>query len=188
MRFVIASALIAVTAACSPPSPQPQPDEMETVNATRFDPAAPAAGEEANFAEGNITPAEREESSEPGSQQPEQLVARFANSIVQRRFDEALRTWLPQAAGFTAEQMAAKFERFETIQAEVGEMGTSQGDQQQVQLTLTGTREDGTAYSLTGPVTVVRAGGTGAAAQQGWQIARVVLTSDAQAADALIDQ
>jgi len=160
---------------------------METVNGTRTDPAAPAgsAANNAVITEGNVTPAEREEIRQPEAQSPAQVVGRFANLIVQRRFDEALGMWAPDAAGFNAEQMAARFERFDTIQAEVGQMSGGQGGGQQVQLTLTGTREDGTPYSLTGPVTVVQGDRTSG---RNWQVARVVLTSNPRAADALVDQ
>lgn len=195
MRFAFACALVAVTAACSPPSPQPQPNEMETVNATRVDEAAPAGAlgnESGNYAEGNVTPAEREQIRQPESAQPEQVVAQYANLIVQRRFEEAYQMWAPQAASFTAEQMEQEFSPFETMQAAIGQMQDSpaggEAAQQSIQLTLSGTRQDGSRYVITGPVTVQRMNAASGSGEGQWQVVKTVLVGDPQLIDALINQ
>ena len=197
MRFTFACALAAAAAACSPPSPQPQPDEMNVVDGTYVDQAAPdgALGNESvNYGEGAITPAERNqnEQSSDSADSAEQVVGRYANLIVQRRFDEARQMWAPQAASFTAEQFEQHFGQFETIQAAIGQTANatgSGGSIEQVQLTLSGTRTDGSRYVITGPVTVQRAAeSSGSGSGQGqWQVVKTVLVGNAQAADALVE-
>jgi hypothetical protein len=187
-----------LAAACDSP-PATQPEDFDTANVTVTDPGvAPGAlgNESANYSEGNVTPAEREPIRAVEQQSPEQFVAAFANLLVQRRFDEAYQMWDPQAADFSAEQLASAFEWFETINPAIQQPGAGQGGSaqgaggSQVQMTLTGTRKNGEDYTVTGPVTVVRVGGgQSAAGQQGqWRIAKVVLTANAQAADALVQQ
>lgn len=189
MRFYLIAGMSLTAVACAPPSPQPQPNEMEqVVDATRTDSAAPpgALGNESvNYGEGNITPAERNSPGEAANQSPAQVIASYANLLVQRRFDEAYAMWDPDAAGFTQAELERKFDRFETIQAALGDLAAPQGGSTyEAQLTLTGQTEDGENYSLTGPVIAARTGGE----QGGWQIVKMVLTSDPQAADALVDQ
>ena len=190
MRFHLVGGMTLVAVACAPPSPQPQPNEMEqVVDATRTDSAAPpgALGNESvNHGEGNITPAERNSADDEASQSPAQAIASYANLIVQRRFDEAYAMWDPDAASFSQAELERKFDRFETIQAALGEVAAPRaGDSTfEAQLTLTGQTEDGENYSLTGPVIAARSGG-GAG---DWRIVKMVLTSDPQAADALVDQ
>lgn len=191
-QFIAGATLMAV--ACAPPSPQPQPNEMErVVNVTRIENAAPPGAlgnEQANYAEGPITPAEREDIRDVEQQTPAQVVALQANLIVQRRFDEAYRMWAPEAADFTPEQFEQTFARLETIQAAVGNVAPAQGAggaAQRVQLTLTGRTEAGRNYSLTGPVTVAPAdGATGEQAR--WRIVKMVLTGSPRAAEALVQQ
>ncbi|MGI8705965.1 MAG: hypothetical protein ACR2JJ_09265 [Sphingomicrobium sp.] len=191
MRTIIATAIVVTAGACTDPSPQPQPDEIEVVNATRVDPgAAPGAfgNESVNYAEGNITPAERGSIHEVEDQSPERVAAQFANLIVRRRFEDAHRMWDPHAADFTVEQLAEKFERYRTIQAAIGLTATASGGGgsiEQVQLTLSGTTTDGSNYVLTGPVTLSRGGGPGELER--WRIAKLVLTSNPRAADALVE-
>ena len=197
MRFIFACALAAATLACSPPSPQPQPDEMNVVNGTYVDQAAPdgALGNESiNYGEGAITPAERNQNqqSSDSAESADQMVARYANLIVQRRFDEARQMWAPQAASFSAEQFEQEFGEFETMQAAIGRTANatgSGGSIEQVQLTLSGTRTDGSSYVITGPVTVQRAAGSsGSGSGQGqWQVVKTVLVGNAQTADALVE-
>ena len=190
MRLYLIAGMSLAAVACAPPSPQPQPNEMEqVVDATRTDSAAApgALGDaSANYGEGNITPAERNSPGEAANQSPAQVIASYANLIVQRRFDEAYAMWNPDAAGFTQAELERKFDRFETIQAALGDVAAPRaGDSTfEAQLTLTGQTEDGENYSLTGPVIAARTGGE----QGGWQIVKMVLTSDPQAAEALIDQ
>lgn len=201
MRFATASAvLIAATAAACEPAPQPQPNEMEAVvNATRTDRAAPAGAlgnDSVNVAEDNITPAERDRNAQQQQQQAGSaagVVEQFANLIVQRRFEEAYQLWDPQA-GISAEQLARRFERFETMQAalrdESGPQGAAGSVYNEVQLTISGTRKDGSNYTVTGPVTLKRANDVpgSTAEQRRWRIVKMVLTSNPQAADALVDQ
>jgi hypothetical protein len=191
MRTPIALAMLVAAGACTDPSPQPQPNEMDVVNATRVDPgAAPGAlgNESVNYAEGNVTPAERGSIYEVEDQSPERVAAQFANLIVRREFEQARQLWDPNAADFTVEQLAEKFEGYRTIQAEIGGAATASGgagSAEQVQLTLSGTATDGSNYVLTGPVTLSRTGGSGE--QERWRIAKLVLTSNPLAADALVE-
>jgi hypothetical protein len=158
MRTPIAIAIIATVGACTDPSPQPQPNEIEVVNATRIDPG-PLGNESVNYAEGSITPAERGSIYEVEGQSPERVTAQFANHIVRRRFEDAHRMWDPNAADFTPEQLAQRFEDFRTIQAAIGRIatvGAAGSIYEQVQLTLSGTTTGGENYVLTGPVTLQR--------------------------------
>jgi hypothetical protein len=191
MRIPIAVAILLAAAACDSP-PATQPEDFDTVNATLTDQAAPPGAldnESVNYGEGSITPAERDSIHETEQQSPSTIVGQFANHIVRRQFEEARSLWDPKAADFTVEQLAEKFERYRTIQAEIGRTATAAGGGgaiEQVQLTLSGTTTDGSNYVLTGPVTLSR--GNGSSVDQGnWRIAKVVLTGNPQAADALIE-
>lgn len=189
MRTPIAIAIVVVAGACTDPSPQPQPNEVEVVNATRVDPgAAPGAlgNESVNYSEGSITPAERGSIYEVEEQSPEMVAGQFANLIVRREFEDAHRMWDPNAADFTPEQLAQKFEDYRTIQAEIGQTATGGGSTEQVQLTLSGTTTGGENYVLTGPVTLQQADGPNDG-QGRWRIVKLVLTGDPRAADALVE-
>lgn len=192
MRTPIAIATILAAGACTNPSPQPQPNEMDIVNATRVDPGvAPGAlgNESVNYPEGSITPAERGSIYEVEGQSPERVAAQFANFIVRRQFEDAHQMWDPNAADFSVEHLAQKFEGFRTIQAEIGRTATDPGtggSVEQVQLTLSGTTTGGSNYVLTGPVTLSQ--GNGPNAEQGrWRIVKLVLTGNPRAADALVE-
>lgn len=192
MRTPVTIAMTVAAAACTDPAPQPLPNEMDVVNATRQDPGvAPGAlgNESVNYPEGNITPAERGSIYEVEGQSPERVAAHFANLIVRRRFEDAHQMWDPNAADFTVEQLAQSFEGFRTIQAEIGRTATAAaggGSVEQVQLTLSGTTTDGSNYVLTGPVTLSQ--GNGSTGDQGrWRIVKLVLTANPRAADALIE-
>lgn len=198
MRFATTSAVFfaAITAACEP-APQPQPNEMDAVvNATRVDQAAPPGAlgnEDVNLAQGNITPAERSQDAQQQPASPSAVVEQFANLVVQRRFEEAHRLWDPEAAKFSVAQLEEKFARFETMQAalqNVGEEGAAGSVTDEVQLTISGTRKDGSNYTVTGPVTVKRADDAPGSTtdQRSWRIVKMILTSDPQAADALVGQ
>lgn len=198
MRIIFAAAtFLAATACGTEPAPQPQPDEMDVVNATRVDPGvAPGAlgNESVNYAEGPVTPAERGSIYEVEAQSPAQVVARYANLIVRRQFEEAYRMWDPQAADFTPDQFAQRFQRFRTIQAEVGEASPPEGAAgslyDKVQLTLSGTTTDGENYTVTGPVTVRRVNDVPGSTeeQRRWRIVKMVLTANPRAAEALVEQ
>jgi hypothetical protein len=190
MRFHIVAAAALLACACSPPSPQPQPDEMAVVDGTRVEhPDAPGAHdrETAAFPGGADTPADRNEIHDVEPQSPNQVAMNFARLIAQREFENAYGMWDRQAADFTSDHFARQFERFETINAAVRqrEERAPGADRQQIQLTLSGRTRDGESYALTGPLTLARDD----ADQQGrWQIVRLVLTGNPQAADQLFDQ
>ena len=196
MRISFAILLPLAIAGCDSP-PATQPEEFDVVNATQVDPAvAPGAlgNETVNYPEGNITPGEREPIRNVETQSPAQVVAHYANLIVQRRFEEAHRMWDPGAAGFTAEQLKQRFERFKTIQAEVGDAAPPEGAAgsiyDDVRLTFSGTRKDGSNYTVTGLVTVRRANDVpgSTAEQRRWRIVKMVLTANPKAAEALVQQ
>lgn len=196
MRTFIATAILVTAGACTDPSPQPQPNEMEVVNATQTDPgAAPGAlgNESVNYQEGSITPAERGSIYEVEDQSPERIAAQFANLIVRRQFEEAHSLWDPNAADFTVEQLAEKFEPYKTIQAEIGRAGPPEGAAgsiyDEVQLTLSGTTTDGENYTVTGPITLRRVNDVpgSTAEQRRWRIVKMVLTGNPRTADALVE-
>ena len=179
--------LLTGAAACDSP-PATQPEDFNVVNATVTDPgAAPGAlgNESVNYPEGNVTPAEQAAGNQAQAQPQSSLQAAqaFADLLELRRFDDAYAMWDPRAADFEANHFERQFERFATINAEVGQAAGGSGGADQVQLTLTGETQDGASYTLTGPLTLARSGG-GAGS---WRIAKLVLTSDARAADALVE-
>lgn len=198
MRQLIIVAIAFAAAGCTDPSPQPQPNEMEgIVNGTLVDPGvAPGAlgNETVNYPEGSITPGEREAIRDVEDQSPAEVVAQYANLIVRRQFEEAHRMWDPGAAGFTADQLEQRFERFKTIQAAVGEAAPPEGAAgsiyDDVQLTFSGTTKDGSNYTVTGPVTVRRVNDVpgSTAEQRRWRIVKMVLTANPKAAEALAKQ
>jgi hypothetical protein len=192
MRFHTIAAAAVLACACSPPSPQPQPDEMAVVDGTRVEhPDAPGAlnRETAGFPEGDVTPADRNEIHEIEPQSANQAAMNFARLLAQRQFEDAYGMWDRQAADFTPDHFARRFDRFETINAAVRrrEEQAPEADRQQIQLTLSGRTRDGENYALTGPLTLVRENAQ--ADQPGrWQIVRLVLTGNPRAADQLFEQ
>lgn len=189
MRIPIAVATVVAAAACTDPSPQPQPNEVDVVNATRVDPGvAPGAlgNESVNYGEGSITPAERGSIYEVDHRSAGELVANYADLLEQRRFEDAYRMWHADAASFSPEEFAQRLDEFATINAAVGRTAASEGaggQIQEVQLTLSGEKKDGSNYAVTGPVTVQRSNGD----QGRWRIVKMVLTANPHAADALIE-
>ena len=197
MRTPIAVAILVAAAACDSP-PATQPEDFDTVNATLTDQAAaPGAlgNESVNYGEGSITPGERNAGNQGDgqAQSPEQVVGRYANLLVRRQFEEAHGMWDPEAADFTPDQLAEKFEAFRTIQAAIGAASPPEGAAgsiyDDVQLTLSGTRNDGSNYTLTGPVTVRRVNDVpgSTAEQRQWRIVKMVLTGNPRTADALVE-
>lgn len=197
MRAYIVAATAALAVGCSPPSPQPQPNEMETVNGTLVDRAAPAGAvgnESTNYGEGNVTPAERGDMRAVEPTSPEQVVAQFASLLEERQFDDAFKLVDAQALGATDEQFERRFADYKTIDAAVGSIGRTEGAAgslySSVQLTLSGDRSDGTPFVLTGPVTLHRANDVpgSTAEQRQWRIVKIKLTADPQAAERLLQQ
>lgn len=197
MRVFLAVAIAVAAAACGESPPATQPEDFNVANATHVDPGvAPGAlgNESVSYPEGNITPAEREPFRQVESQSPAQVVAQFANLLVQRRFEEAHRMWDPDAAGFTADQLESRFDRFTTIQAAVGDAEPPEGAAgsiyDDVQLTLSGTTKGGENYTLTGPVTVRRVNDVPGSTeeQRRWRIVKMRLTANPRTADALVEQ
>jgi hypothetical protein len=193
MRIHIVAAAALLVTACSPPSPQPQADEMEVVDATRVEtPVAPGAldNESADFREG-FTPADRNEIHDVDPQSANSAAMNFARLLAQRQFEDAYRMWAPQAADFTSDHFASQFENFRTISAAVRrneEQAAGGPNQQRIQLTLSGETRGGEDYTLTGPLTLARSDGAGDAPGRRWQVVKLVLTANPRAADQLIDQ
>ena len=173
--------LLTGAAACDSP-PATQPEDFNVVNATVTDPgAAPGAlgNENVNYPEGNVTPAEQASQAQARTLSPLQTAQAFADLLELRRFDDAYAMWDPRAADFEANHFERQFERFAAINAEVGQAAGGN----QVQLTLTGETQDGASYTLTGPLTLARSSdGAGS-----WRIAKLVLTANPKAADALVE-
>jgi hypothetical protein len=191
MRFHTVAAAALLVSACSPPSPQPQPDEMAVVDGTRVEhPDAPGAldRETADFPGGDVTPADRNEIYDIEPPSANQVAMNFARLLTQRQFEDAYRMWNRQAADFTADHFARQFDLFETMNAAVRrneEWAAGGPDRQQIQLTLSGRTRQGENYALTGPLTLARADD---ASERSWQVVKLVLTTDPRAAEQLIGQ
>lgn len=197
MRLYIVIALIALPAACSPPSPQPQPNEMETVNGTLIDQPAPAGtpgNAAANYGQGSITPGEQGDIHAVEQPRPEVVIAKFADLLDKRQFDDAFKLVDAQALGASEKQFERRFSDYKTIDAEVGTIGRIEGAAgslySKIQLTLSGEKKDGSPYVMTGPVTLRRVNDVpgSTAEQRRWRIVKIELTADPKAAEKLVNQ
>ena len=191
MRLLIIMTVAILAGACDTQGLQPQNENL--VNATLVDPGV-VTNDDGNFTEGNIAPAEREPIRDVENQTPEQVVANFAALLEQRKFDDAFALWDANAAGFSREQFAKKFDQYRTIEAEVGDVSPPEGAAgsiyDNVQLTLTGDKKDGSDYTATGPVTLRRVNDVpgSTAEQRRWRIVKMALTADPRTAQALVEQ
>lgn len=171
-------------AACSAKPPETQ--NQNVVNATRTDIGVPTEIKEPPPAlsgpQGNIYQAEQ--------LTPEQVVQRYAALLEQRRFEDAYALWGPPSMDMTEKQFEQRFEAYKTIDAAVGKVGRTEGAAgslySTVQLTLSGNKNDGTPYVMTGPVTLRRVNDVpgSTAEQRTWHIEKVELTSNPKAAEA----
>jgi len=194
MRLSLAAAAIVLAAACTKPSPQPQPDEMEqVVNGTRVANSVPevsAGGDTAG--EGSITPGEGGDIHAVDPLRPEQVVAQFGDLLEQKRLGDAFGLVDAQALGMTEKQFEHRFSGYETIDTAVGKIGRTEGAAgslySEIQLTLSGNRNDGTPYVMTGPVTLRRVNDVpgSTAEQRRWHIVKMELAADPRAAEKLV--
>jgi hypothetical protein len=191
MRLLLMISIGLLAGACDTQGLSPQDENL--VNATLADPGV-VTNENGNFTQGSITPGEREAIRDIENQTPEQVVANYAALLEQRKFDEAFALWDPGAAGITREQFARQFADYKTIDAEVGDVAPPEGAAgsiyDDVQLTLTGDKKDGSPYTVTGPVTLRRVNDVpgSTAEQRRWRIVKTVLTADPRAAESLVGQ
>ncbi len=195
MRFPLVAAVMLLASACSPPSPQPQPSEEDTVNATRVDEGAPAGAlgnESGNYAEGPVTPGERGSIYDVNKETPAQVAGRFARLLDQGKYGDAYAMWDPQSTTLSKDEFAQQFDKFRTVDAAVGKIGPAEGAAgsiyDQVQLTLSGKTAAGENYVLTGPVTLKRVNDVpgSTAEQRRWRIVKMQLTAKPNTAEALI--
>lgn len=195
MRTATTCALILAVGACSPPSPQPQPNEMETVDATRVDTAFPdgASGkDQANSTQGNQAQGQDQATFDIDRRSPADVVGLYASLLHQGRFADAYGLWEPASTSLSKDRFVKQFEKLDTIDASVGQIGPVEGAAgslyDEVQLTLSGKTAAGENYSLTGPVTVKRVNDVPGAteAQHRWRIVKMQLTANPKFARALI--
>lgn len=190
MRFQIIALAACLAAACSPPSPQPGPDEEATVNGTIVDQSAPegvpGSDEAANNANamGDIHAVEQSG--------PENTANQFANLLSHKQFADAFNLVDSQAMGLDQKDFEAKFATYKTIAAAIGEIEPTEGAAgslySQMQLTLSGNRNDGSPYAMTGPITLRRVNDVpgSTAEQRRWHIVKMELTADPKAAEKLV--
>jgi len=185
------SALALVIGACGSEPPQPQNENV--VNGTlQAQPVVPGAlGDEAvNYPEGAITPGEQGNVHEVVQPKPEAIVGQFGDLLEQKRFADAFALVDAAAVSLNRRQFEARFKDYKTIDSEVGTIGPMEGAAgsiySTVQLTLSGSKKNGDAYVMTGPVTLRRVNDVpgSTAEQRRWHIVKLDLTADPKAAKA----
>jgi hypothetical protein len=172
-------------AACSSQAPQPQ--NQNVVNATRVEVGVPSNTSDPAPAlsgpQGNIHEVEQVK--------PEQVVQQYGDLLHTRRFHDAYALWGPNPP-LSEKQFEKQFDAYKTIDAAVGKIGPTEGAAgsiySTVQLTLSGNKKDGTAYAMTGPVTLRRVNDVpgSTAEQRRWHIVKVELTADPKAAESML--
>jgi hypothetical protein len=187
MRFQITTFALLVLAACNSPKTT-QPMDENVVSAAREDASTPvptAGGQPAiNGEQGNIYNVEQ--------LKPEQVVSNYGDLLHQRRFADAYAMWEPNSTTLTEKEFEKQFDGLKTIDAAVGKVGPSEGAAgsiySTVQLTLSGNRKDGTAYVMTGPVTLRRVNDVpgSSAEQRQWHIVKMELTASPKAAETML--
>ena len=173
--------------ACSSQAPQPQ--SRNVVNAAELDVAAPPGtpGNQAVTAPATLGP--QGNIHEVEKLTPRQVVQHYGDLLHQRRFAEAFALWGPNSTDMTEKQFEQRFDQYKTIDAAVGNIGPTEGAAgslySTVQLTLSGDKKDGTAYVMTGPVTLRRVNDVpgSTAEQRRWHIEKVELTANPKAAE-----
>jgi hypothetical protein len=171
-----------------------EPNNEQLANGTLVDQAA-APGSlgntSVNYAEGPITPGEQGNFQAVEDPKPEQVLQQYAALLEQHRFDDAFGMW-GESPAISEEQFEKQFANFGTIDAAVGEVGRIEGAAgslyNTIQLTLSGTKKDGTPYVVTGPVTLRRVNDVpgSTAEQRRWHIEKMQLAANPEAAEALI--
>lgn len=194
MRLLIIIAAAIVAAACSSEEFQPQNDGV--VNATLNDQAVqPGAlgNETANYPEGNVTPGEMGNIHAVVQPRPEEVLRQFGDLLEQKRFADAFKLVNAEAISTTEQQFERRFDQYKTIESAVGTIcpieGAAGSLYSTVQLTLSGNRKNGTAYVMTGPVTLRRVNDVpgSTAEQRRWHIVKLDLTADPKAAEAKVE-
>lgn len=194
MRFPTVTLLAGLVVACSPPSPQPEPNEMDTLPGTRVADAVPdnALASGADTAGGNKSGSDQGALQDVDGRTPADLVGTYAQLLDQGRFADAYGLWDPQSTTLSKDRFVDQFDKLATIDAAIGKMGRAEGAAGsiygEVQLTLTGKTAGGKGYSLTGPVTVKRVNDVPGSTreQRRWRIVKMQLTSNPAKAETLI--
>jgi hypothetical protein len=171
--------------ACSSQAPQPQNQNL--VNATQVDVGVPtntnAPPPALSGPQGNIYEVEQVK--------PEQVVQQYGELLHARRFRDAYALWGPNPP-LSENQFEKQFDAYKTIDAAVGKVGPTEGAAgsiySTVQLTLSGNKKDGSAYAMTGPVTLRRVNDVpgSTAEQRRWHIVKVELTANPKATESML--
>jgi hypothetical protein len=185
--------LLAIASCNSPSATQPQ--DQNTITGTAVeDPIPPGAigNGSVNYSEGAITPGEQGSLQVSEKLKPQQVAGKFADLLTQRRFGDAFDYVDGSAMGTGEKAFEHRFADYKTIDAAVGKIGPTEGAAgslySTVQLTLSGNKNDGTPYAMTGPVTLRRVNDVpgSTAEQRQWHIVKMELTNDPAAAKALV--
>lgn len=191
---VLTITMLLAIASCNSPSAT-QPQDQNVISGTEFsDPVADGAlgNGTGNSGQGNITSGETTDVQATEVLKPEQVVGKFADLLSQRRFADAFAYVDAQAMGADEETFEKRFAGYKTIDAAVGTIGPTEGAAgslySTVQLTLSGNKNDGAAYVMTGPVTLRRVNDVpgSTAEQRQWHIVKMELTANPAAAKALV--
>lgn len=185
---------------CTKPSPQPQPNEERTVNATLVASPAPpgTVGDSAALSaqgngQGNIASADRGSIYDVASRTPAEVVGQYATLLGQRRFADAYAMWDPGATTLTKDRFVSQFDGLKTVKPAIGKIAPAEGAAgslyDRIQLTLSDTTSGGKNYVVTGPVTVRRVNDVPGSTnqQRRWRIVKMQLTANPGTAKALIE-
>ncbi len=175
-------ALALVIGACGSEAPQPR---NENVVNTIGD-AQPAAPGTAGGLPDDRAPLEEPDGAiDPASVEGAgQVVQRYGGLLEQRRFAEARRLWANEgeASGLSEAGFDAAYGKYATIHSEVGRPAGMEGAAGSVYISvpfrLYGTRKDGRAFNLVGPLTLRRVNDVSGAtrSQRRWHIEKIELT------------
>lgn len=183
-----AIAAMGVLAGCNSPTVT-QPHNEDTVNATL---EVQAVNQAANFGQGPVTPGEQGNISSTEQMKPEQVLAAFVALLHDRKFADAFSLVDGQAMNLDEKGFEARFDSYRTIYAAVGRINPTEGAAgslySQIQLTLSGNRDSGAPYVVTGPVTLRRVNDVpgSTAKQRRWRIVKMQLAADPKAVETLV--
>lgn len=193
MRFSLPSiALLLAVSGCnsSPSAVQPQDEKVEnsTLNAAVAPEGATEPGVPANIANEVTQP------TTIGRPSPADVVTQYARLLHARDFSHAYNLWDPNSRPTTEAAFEKQFDHLKTIDAAVGKIGQEEGAAgslyDEIQLTLSGVKDDGSNYVLTGPVTLRRVNDVPGSTeeQRQWHIVKTELSGDPKAAEQALNQ
>lgn len=188
---MIGPAVLAATITCCHSPPAAQTQIANVTGSPNLHVAVPVPVQNTTSAAQAPTPQRATRNAQVPS--PEAFVAQYAALLQAHKFDYAYKL-LDPSMNVTKKQFDERLAPYKSIQAAVGKVGPTEGAvgslYATVQLTLSGKKQDGTSYAVTGPVILRRVNNVPGSTpeQQQWHIYKMDLSSNPKTAEQLVNQ